>query len=225
MSGREFFTIDEAAKVLGVSARHVRRLADSGAISRVARGLVDRTSVDRYRQSQRQGRTRSWAEYTAWGAVALLAGQEATWLGATQASRLRQSLLALAADQDVDGLLTRLRDRARVMSYQAHRSALPRLRTALAVTSTKSLGIPDAGPETIDGYVAAGEVDDLTRTLGLRPDPGGPVTLRVTGFDVDRVRALVETPVVAALDAATSIDPRLRGAGRRAVSEAMEAYR
>ena len=49
MVGQEVLTIEETANALGVSTRHARRLADSGALSRVARGLIDRTSVDRYR--------------------------------------------------------------------------------------------------------------------------------------------------------------------------------
>ena len=72
----DFLTIEETASTLSVSTRHARRLADSGAITRVARGLVDRHSVDRYLQSQRQGRTRAWAEHTAWGTVAILSGQD-----------------------------------------------------------------------------------------------------------------------------------------------------
>jgi hypothetical protein len=63
------------------------------------------------------------------------------------------------------------------------------------------------------------------RTLGLRADASGPVTLRVTGFDFDHVRALVDTSVVAALDAATSFDPRVRGVGRRTLAELLESYR
>jgi len=53
----------------------------------------------------------------------------------------------------------------------------------------------------------------------------GVVTLRVTGFDFDRVRGLVDTSVVAALDAATGSDPRLRGVGRRVLADLLEAYR
>lgn len=222
MAGQEFLTIEETANTLGVSTRHARRLADSGALSRVARGLIDRASVDRYLQSQRQGRTRAWAEHTAWGAVAMLAGRDADWLGATQASRLRQTLREIT---EIDDLLTRMRDRARVHTFEAHGAALPRLRELVAVSNMRSLGITDAVDDSIDGYTAASNLDDVVRTLGLRADAGGAVTLRVTGFDFDRVRELVDTPVVAALDAATSTDPRLRGVGHRVLGDLLEAYR
>ena len=218
----EFLTIEETASTLGVSTRHARRLADSGAVTRIARGLVDRGSVDRYLQSQRQGRTRAWAEHTAWGAVALLSGRDAAWLGATQASRLRSALREIT---DADNLLTRMRDRVRVHTYLAHRAALPRLRDQIATTNLRLLGITDAVDDSVDGYLAESELDDTVHTLGLQADAGGTVVLRTTGFDFDRVRDLVATTTtVAALDAATSTDPRLRGVGRRTLSEMLEAY-
>lgn len=218
----EFLTIQETANTLGVSMRHARRLADSGAVTRIARGLVDRGSVDRYLASRRQGRTRAWADHTAWGAVALLSGQDAEWLGSVQASRLR---LALRGITEVDDLLTRIRDRAQVHTYLAHRAALPRLREQIASTNLRLLGITDAVGGSVDGYLADADLDTAVRTLGLRADAGGSVVLRTTEFDFDRVRALAATSTVAALDAATSTDPRLRGIGRRVLGELLEAYR
>lgn len=222
MACGDFLTIRETAHALGVSTRHVRRLADSGTVRRVARGLVDRDSVDRYLQSKRQGRTRAWAEHTAWGAVAILAGRDADWLGPTQGSRLRQTLREIT---EVDDLLTRMRDRAQIHTFEAHRAALPRLRELVAAGNMRALGITDPVDQSIDGYLTAGDMDDAARTLGLRADAGGAVTLRVTGFDFDQVRRLLETSVVAALDAATSNDPRSRGVGRRALGDLLEAYR
>ncbi|MEU0312550.1 helix-turn-helix domain-containing protein [Nocardioides sp. NPDC006273] len=222
MAGQEFLTIAEAANTLGVSTRHARRLADSGAVSRVARGLIDRASVDRYLYSQHMGRTRAWAEHTAWGAVALLAGQDAGWLGATQVSRLRRHLREIT---EVDDLLARMRDRAQVRAFDAHRAALPRLRELAGAANTRTLGITDTVDERVDGYIAASDLDDLVRTLRLRENASGAVTLRVTGFDFDRVRDLADTSIVAALDAATSTDPRLRGVGHRALAELLERFR
>lgn len=199
-----------------------RRLAASGAVTRIARGLDDPGSVDRYLQSQWQGRTRAWAEHTAWGAVALLSGHDPEWLGAVQASRLRSALRDIS---EVDDLLTRLRDRARVQTYVAHRAALPRLREQIASTDLRLLGITDAVDESIDGYLAQPDLSDLVGTLALRVDAGGTVVLRTTEFNFERVRTLVATSTVAALDAATSTDPRLRGVGHRVLSELLEAYR
>lgn len=188
----------------------------------VARGLVDPSSVDRYLRSQRQGRTRSWAEHTTWGAVAMLAGSDADWLGATQASRLRHTLREIT---EVDDLLTRMRDRAQVRSFEAHRAALPRLRGLVATSNLGRLGITDPVDDGVDGYLAEIDLYKVVRSLALRADAGGVVTLRVTGFVFDRVRELVDTSVVAGLDAATSTDPRLRGVGHRVLGELLEAYR
>ncbi|WP_238525899.1 hypothetical protein [Corynebacterium nuruki] len=41
-------------------------------------------------------------------------------------------------------------------------------------------------------------------------------------FDFGRVQSLVTTRVVAALDAAVSIDPRTRGVGEQALEEILE---
>lgn len=218
----EFLTIEETARALRVSSRHARRLADSGSIARVARGLIDRGSVERYLYAQRQGRTRAWAEHTAWGAVAFLSGQDAEWLGSVQASRLRSTLRGI---RDVDDLLRRLRERARVHTYSAHRAAIPRLRDHVVPSSLRLIGITAVVDDSVDGYLAADDLDGLVRVLGLRADPHGPVVLRTTEFDFDRVRRLVATTTVAALDAATSTDPRLRGVGRRVLGELLEAYR
>ncbi|MGL5864667.1 MAG: type IV toxin-antitoxin system AbiEi family antitoxin domain-containing protein [Dermatophilaceae bacterium] len=218
----QFLTIGETARILGVSARHARRLADSGAVIRIARGVVDRGSVDGYLRSQRQGRTRAWAEHTAWGAIAILSGRDAEWLGATQASRLRSVLRTI---DGADDFLTRMRDHARVHTFEAHRAALPRLRELTASTNLRLLGITEATGDRVDGYLSDAVHGDVVRTLGLRADAGGTVVLRTTGFDIDRVRDLVSTTTVAAMDSATDADPRLRGVGRRALSELLEAYR
>ena len=39
-----FVSTPDAARALGVTVQHVRRLADSGDLIRVARGLIDRES-------------------------------------------------------------------------------------------------------------------------------------------------------------------------------------
>jgi len=218
----DFLTIGETASTLGVSTRHANRLASSGDITLVARGLVDQGSVDRYLRSQRQGRTRAWAAHTAWGAVAILSGQDADWLGAAQASRLRATLRDIT---EVDDLLTRMRDRTRVHFFSAHRAALSRLRDQLTSTDLRLLGITDATGESVDGYLAESNLDAVVRDLGLKADANGDVVLRTTSFDFERARELISTSTVAALDAATSVDPRLAGVGRRTLTDLLEAYK
>ncbi|MFJ9367642.1 helix-turn-helix domain-containing protein [Nocardia sp. NPDC101769] len=223
MSEGDFISLDAAAAMLGISVRHARRLVNAGHLTRVTRGLLERDSVDRYLMSQRQGRTRGWAEHTAWGAIALLSGGKADWLGQTQVSRVRRTLRELT---DPNEFIARVRDHAHVRIFTAHRAALPRLRTIVLRPDMNALGIVDLDENYLDGYIAAQQLNNTIQTLGLRDDPSGNVTLRVTDFDFDQVGKVVATSVVvAALDAATALDPRIRGVGQRALTETLEAYR
>jgi hypothetical protein len=219
MDGSQFLTVTETAEALGVTPRHARRLADSGALTRIARGIIDRESVDRYLVSQRQSRTRSWSEPTAWGAAALLSGGAPDWMGNTQTSRLRHSLRDISS---ADELITRMRGRSRVQTFDAHRAALPRLRGLIAMSDQHQLGLSGISGDVADGYIDGNQIREIVRGLGLRPAVHGNVTLRAVTFDVGRVQSLVTTRVVAALDAAVSIDPRTRGVGEQALEEILE---
>lgn len=216
-------TIQDAARVLGVSDRHVNRLLDSGELVRVARGLVDRHSVESYRSQARGGRKRVWAERTAWAAIALLSGEHPSWLGQVQVSRLR-SVLRVATVED---LVVRCRDRADVRVYTGHSSVASRLASAVAHVDTARLGLVGVNVDTtVDGYLPADRLDTVVRQYVLREDPAGRYVLRVTEFDFAVVtRLAVATPVLAALDAATSTDPRVRGVGERALDDALMRFR
>lgn len=220
MNDSQFLTVTETAETLAVTPRHARRLADSGAVTRVARGVIDRGSVDRYLASQRQSRTRAWAAQTAWGAVALLSGRTPDWLGTTQTSRLRHSLRKITS---ADELITRMRGRSQVDTFVAHRAALPRLRELTVVGDQRQLGLSGSTDDVVDGYIGGDQVAEVVRALGLRPAIPGNVTLRSVTFDFDQVRPLIITRVAASLDAAVSIDPRTRGVGEQALEEILEA--
>ncbi|MCW2545874.1 MAG: hypothetical protein JWN96_334 [Mycobacterium sp.] len=220
-SGAGFVSTEEAAHTLGVTVQHVRRLAESNDLTRVARGLMDRTSVERYASQRQGGRTRVWAEHTAWGAIALLSGMRADWLGAAQASRVRTTLGDLT---DAAEFVTRTRDRASVRIYAGHSSVLGQTHD-LVSTDQSALGLVRSATDRVDGYLAVGELDSTVERLGLIEDSGGNITLRATGFDLDIVRGLASKgAVLAALDAATSLDPRERGVGERALAEALARY-
>jgi hypothetical protein len=72
--------------------------------------------------------------------------------------------------------------------------------------------------------VAAAEHDRLTHMLGLHASPTGRVVLRATRFDFNQVQHRAGLRAVAALDAATSTDPRAQGAGRAALSAELACY-
>ena len=214
MDSQDFFTVEDAANLLGISTRRVRYLAEAGVIKKLARGIVDRDSVDRYDCSMRGGRTRSWAEHTAWGAVALLAGERATWLGQTQESRLRGALRAV---HDAHDLVTRLRNLATTHTYGVHQSVRESLQARLVSPDLASLGISVAGNSIIDGYLPTTELDSVRTGLHLVETTGNGAAIRTTSFDMEHVARLVRTEVTAAISAATSADPRLRDIGRRAL--------
>ncbi|WP_146825719.1 type IV toxin-antitoxin system AbiEi family antitoxin domain-containing protein [Aeromicrobium flavum] len=218
----DFLTTQEASDLLGVKARQVRVLAEAGDIVRVARGVFDRTSVERHRAERGTGRTRTWAEHTAWGAVALLAGAAPLDLGDTQQYRLRASLLDIT---DPSELAIRLRDRATVTTWSGHRSAGDRVREELVIPGRRRLGLVEDAA-IVDGYLHTSRIADLVRRHRLREDMTGSITLRHTSMDLDFVHRLATlNSTLAAIDAATSLDPRERGVGERALVRRLELFR
>lgn len=220
---RDLVSTEEAARVLGVTVRHVRRLVEARALTRIARGLIDRASLDRYVAEHHGGRTRIWAEPTAWGAIALLSGRPTPWLGGVQTSRLRGVLRAVTDPQDLGA---RARARAEVRTFAGHPAAITRLKDDLVGVDLGALGLAaGVGEDRVDGYLAADALLGTIGSLGLREDPGGSVTLRATTFDLDVVRDLAARGrALVALDAATSLHPRVRGLGQRALGDILEQF-
>ncbi len=220
----DLVTTEEAARLLGVTIQRVNKLLESGELSRVARGVVDRHSVERYRSEGRGGRTRVWAEHTAWGAIALLSGEHrAHWLGQVQNSRLRA---ALRETTEADELVVRLRGRATTHVYAGHPSVAARLRQDVSSSAAELIGLTTSQTE-VDGYLwSTDALDNVVRRYALREDAAGGFTLRVTGFDRVVVGRLLRTSrVLAALDAASAVDPRVRGVGARVLDESLERFR
>jgi excisionase family DNA binding protein len=220
-----FMSIEEAARSLDVTVQHVRRLADAGELTKVARGLIDRASLDRYVIERQGGRTRVWAEHTAWGAIAMLTGDLATWLGPVQASRLRSALREITDPAD---LLVRTRARAKAHTFTGHPSAVVRLLEMMAVVDPAAIGVGASvvEPGRAEGYLAANTLDSAVRFLGLRAEPSGNIVVRATTFDFGIVTDLASrSAALAGLDAAASPDPRIRGAGERVLLETLDRYR
>lgn len=222
-SGEAFVSTTEAAHALGVTVQHVRRLADSGDLTRVARGLVDRDSLERYLVERQGGRTRVWAEHTAWGAIAMISGMYPDWLGPSQASRVRAWLREVTDPAD---LVAQTRDRASVHIYQGHPSVLRRLLDDLVSPDPSGLGLVGSRPDTLDGYLPSDRLSSTVGFYGLRAEPSGNITIRATRFDINIVHDMtVQGSALAALDAATSRDPRERGVGERVLAEALDRFR
>jgi len=218
----DFLTTQEVSGLLGVEARQVRVLAETGQIVRVARGVFDRTSVERFSAERGTGRTRTWAEHTAWGAVALLSGAAPLGLGDSQRHRLRNALLHIS---DPSELAIRWRDRATVTRWSGHRSVSDRVRGELVVPGRQRLGLVEDAA-IVDGYIPTGRVADLVRRYRLREDTKGRITLRHTSMDIDFIEYLARfNRTLAAADAATSLDPRERGVGEQHLLQRLDLFR
>ncbi len=212
----------EAAQRLGVTTRQVQHLAAQGDVRALARGVIDETSVDRYLAVRRESRRRAWSEATAWGAVALLSGRRADWIGESQRSRLKARLHRLGAGE----LVGRARGRAAVTRYAGHGSTAARLRAELVDTSaaTEALGL--AATTVVDGYTDSDGIEFLVARHGLIRDESGRFTLRATGMDLAVVAELAQVgPVLAALDLAESLDIRERRHATKALDDALERFR
>lgn len=218
----DILTTKDVAARLHITPRQVQRLVAQGQLLKPARGVLNATSVDRYAASTQGPRRVPLAPPTAWAAIALLSGTTPTWLSQSQTSRLRTRLRTLTPD----GLLERTRARADVARYAAHRATIPRLRPGVIEPVSDGLGLASSADTTLDGYVPADELDTLVATHGLIKDLArGQVTLRATSMDVAVVRDVARRGVLAALDLATSLDPREHRAGITALQVYLDRYR
>lgn len=218
----EYVGVPEAARLLGVSPRQVQHLARAGELQVVARGLVDRASVERHLAARQGSRRRAWSERTAWAAVALLSGRPAKWLGESQRSRLRATLRGLTADE----LLSRTRDRGRAGWYVGHSSTTTRLRRDIVDTSAGAIMLGLAEADRLNGYVVAADLAGITTRHALVSAPDGRIVLRATTMDLGIVADLAGAGVVlSALDLAESLDPRERRVGLDALADALRRFR
>jgi hypothetical protein len=223
IDSNDYLTTQEVCELLGVEARQVRSLAEHDNITRIAHGVYERTSVERYRAERGTSRTRAWSEHTAWGAIALLSHKATAGLPDTQEYRLRAALRQIT---DPTELVARLRDRATVTVCAGHRSVFEPVRSALVIPDRTRLGLVDDNSR-VDGYIQNSHVGALLRKHDL--DDGinaGAVTLRATDEPIARIAQLAEmSSTLAAVDAATSLDPRERTAGEEALARKLDVYR
>jgi excisionase family DNA binding protein len=220
----DLMTIEEAATLLGLSRQRVNSLIEAGSLTRVARGIVSRASVERYLTSRPGQRRRVWTEATAWAAITLLAGGPVHWLGAPQASRLRGILRDIT---DPLELVDRTRERAVVQTFSAHSSVLPRIAEDLVRTDPRIVGLMESSKQ-IDGYLAADRLESYVNLFGLRESTDGNVVLRLTYMDiaiVDDLARVNAIPALLGIDLTSSLDPRERGIGKRILVDVLNEYR
>lgn len=223
----EYVDVDEAARILGVTKRHVARLGEQGQIRYLTRGLVDRGSVNQYLNEREFSRPRPWSEATSWGAVALLSRIEVDWLGQVQTSRLRGRLRRLAATATgPHEFVGRARLRASIRTYESFGFLVSRVRKDVVVVGRRGLGLSDARKDRVDGYVNSDVLTKLEKRLGLIRNTRGTMVLRATDFDLDVIKRIATkgAGALAALDAASSMDPREHGIGTRALTKYLQDF-
>lgn len=224
ITAHDYMTTEEVSELLGVEARRVRVLAENDNITRIARGVYLRTSVERYHAERGTSRTRTWAEHTAWGAISLLCGVPTAGLPDTQEYRLRAALRQIT---DPHELVTRIRDRASVHICAGDRSVPQRIRDDLVVPGRTALGLAE-DVTRVDGYVNTSDVAALLRKYHLDDtNDAGAITLRVTDEPRTRIAHLVarSTDTLPAVDAATSLDSTERERGLQVLAWKLDRYR
>lgn len=214
-------TVGDAARRLGVTPRRVQQLASSGELVVVARGVLASSSVDAL-LARRRGSGRAWSEETAWGAVSLLSGRAAVWMGGSQRSRLSKKLKTMTVEEFVD----RSRHFSQPKSYLVHDGVIARLRaeTIAVVTDSRDFGLADTSD--VDALVSPVQLESLVSRYGLSVGVPGNATLRVTCHPLDSVGELgCASTVVGALSLATSLSSRERHAGMDHLASKLEAFR
>lgn len=215
---------ETAARILGVSVRRVNQLADAGDISKAARGLYERLSIERHLAERRGTSERAWESTTAWAAIAILSGLSLRpeWLNERSTYRLEATLRTITVAE----LVGKARGRATVHSYNGHSSVARTIRGTVVARDWSVLGLGGDMDETVDGYIATADLQSLVDRYALVLAPSGGITLRATDFDMATVGALAQgSDVLVALDAAGAVDARTRGTGERALERALASFR
>ncbi|ASN21746.1 helix-turn-helix domain-containing protein [Arthrobacter sp. YN] len=215
----------EAADRLGITQVSVRQLVESGrltVVGRVGRSiLLDRASLERL-SAVGTRRGRAWTAKTAWAALALLSGQNPTWISSSEKSRLKSRLRQL----DAAAVCTLARHKDRISRYRATRDALDRLShyliasgaTAMRDESTAETFGLTGGSGIAEGYVMAGDAKALADSLGLVEDPSGSAIIHEV--ELEEPFAEGRAPVAAiAVDLMGSLATRERSAGQRVIEE------
>jgi excisionase family DNA binding protein len=216
---RDYFSVAEAARALGVSDRRIRAIIRAGALAAQhvgGRWLIRRADVEqRARRGNRPGRP--LGERNAWALVARLSGAEWPELSPWDRSRLKQRL----AKRSLLSLADRLRDRAELHLFRGDERVLERLLAdsdivLSGVNAAAAYGVDIRAPGVVEGYIDRDRLRDLVYRYALRPAESADVNvvLRAVDASVPRARHGVAPVAAVALDLLESSDDRSRRAGR-----------
>ena len=219
-----WITTAEAARILGISTRQVRRLVALGSLREAARGLLVEPDIRR-ELSRRQGAVlrRPLDHDTAWAAIDLLSGGGASFIGDRQRSRLRQRLRA----STVEDVVTMTRRRATVMECVSPQPD-SNFADGIVVRLIPRREVGSGSGFPVDGYVSPERIGLLRERGQLAPGREGQrrLTVRLTSMSPILIRALLDHG--RALDALERLSAAAGGhdlSGRRTIEMALHSLR
>lgn len=210
--------VADAADVLGVSERRVRRMLADGALpgQRVGRLWVLDAEVVRQAASKGRDVGRPWIARSAWAVLALADGMEVELSPVQRSRAMNRMKLGLGAVRH------RLDVRAERQQMYGHPGVLGRLAddpsvVASGVSAAARYGADLLPAEEFEGYVRSSHFGAVEARFGLIGQSERPnVVLRVVDDAEWPFPAGMEAagPAVVAVDLLESDDPRVRRAGQ-----------
>lgn len=217
-------TTRDASERLGITQVSVRQLINKGQLTSVGTAgrtlLIDRSSVERLAAAGTR-RGRAWTAKTAWAALAILSGQNPTWISSSEKSRLKSRLREL----DADAVCILARNKDKTLRYRASRDGLAALTDHLIASGASAMRDEDTadtfgmsgGGGIAEGYVMAGDAQALADAFGLVEDPDGNAIIHEV--ELTEPFAAGRAPVAAiAVDLMGSLATRERSAGQRVIN-------
>ncbi|MBO1268592.1 helix-turn-helix domain-containing protein [Arthrobacter cavernae] len=222
-------TVAESADRLGRSKMSVHRLLSSGQLTSAGTAgktiLIDRSSVERI-AARGTRRGRAWTAKTAWAALALLSGQNPTWISSSEKSRLKSRLREL----DADAVCILARNKDKTIRFRISPDGLAALNDHLIASGAAAMRDKNTaatfgmagGGGIAEGYVMAGDAQALADAFSMVQDPEGNAIIHEVDFA--EPFAAGRAPVAAiAVDMMNSLASRERSAGQRVISELLHA--
>lgn len=225
MNNLNGLTVAEVVERLGITRASVHDLLHSGQLTSIGQAgrtlLIDRSSVERLAAAGTR-RGRAWTAKTAWAALALLSGQNPTWISSSEKSRLKSRLRKL----DANAVCILARNKDKTIRFRATTDGLAALTDHLIASGASAMrdeGTADTfgmsgGGGIAEGYVMAGDARALAEAFGLVEDPAGNAIIH----EVELAEPFTEgrAPVAAiAVDLMGSLATRERSAGQRVINE------